>query len=200
MVRAGTCYLPVPLVLTALDSGITWAGYDQEVAVLSGGAPVSGLTWTAHGTNGIMVATLPETVDAPGIDQLFSTAHAGPGADDSRRLVRARYPNGDSEVDRMPENYDKLGGGRPCLSCGQHAHFVLRLILVLGRNTQIYVNCSVGGLEAPPWYRCCALSQDTLPSPSPIPQATGCGCFDTRDHCQLITERVSADHMPRWLP
>lgn len=111
VVRAGTCFLPVPLVLTELDSGIAWSSYAHETAVLSGGAPVSGLDWAAHGADGIMVATLPDTVDAAEVDQLFSTARAGPGADGSKRLVRARYPNGDSEVDRMPDNYDKLGGG-----------------------------------------------------------------------------------------
>lgn len=50
-------------------------------------------------------------MNASAIDSLFTVPSAGPAGDGAQRHIRARYPNGDSEIDRMPTNYDKLGGG-----------------------------------------------------------------------------------------
>ena len=91
VVREGTCYLPEPLVLTDRDSGISWTSLANETAVLSGGAPISGLSWTTF--NGkILVATLSDAVNASAVDQLYSigAGGGGPAGNDSRRLVRAR--------------------------------------------------------------------------------------------------------------
>ena len=46
LLREGTYYLPAPLVLTALDSGLTLAGYPGERAVLSGAQPLPPLAWS----------------------------------------------------------------------------------------------------------------------------------------------------------
>lgn len=100
--RAGTCYLKGTLLLTAADSGIAWSSWDGEAVTLSAGAPLSGLKWSTY-KGEIMVAELPADVNASAIDSLFSVAaEGGPGADGSQRHVRARYPNGNSELDRMP--------------------------------------------------------------------------------------------------
>lgn len=92
VVRQGTCYLTDPLVLTDRDSGVSWTSLVNETAVLSGGAPVSGLSWTTF-TGEILVATLPEAVNASAVDQLYSVdvGAGGPAGNGSRRLVRARY-------------------------------------------------------------------------------------------------------------
>eukprot|EP01052_Picozoa_sp_SAG31_P004019 SAG31_NODE_161_length_21899_cov_16.832844_19_plen_894_part_00 len=110
--RGGTCYLTSTLVLNELDSGVTWSSYDGERVVLSGGAPLpyNEIKWTVY-KGKVMVAELPEQINASAVDSLFVVKKGDPAGPDAKRLVRARYPNGDSEVDRMPENYDKLGGG-----------------------------------------------------------------------------------------
>ena len=109
--RAGTCYLKSTLLLGAADSGVSWSTFDSEAVVLSGGASLNGIKWSPY-KGKIMVADLPEGVNASAIDSLFTVPKSGgPGGAGAIRHVRARYPNGDSEVDRMPTNYDKLGGG-----------------------------------------------------------------------------------------
>jgi hypothetical protein len=123
--RGGSCYLATPLVLTAADSGISYESYQGEQVTLSAGAPLTGLSWSpwtaaaaGPGTGKILMAELPATVNASAIDSLFSvpvgTGGGGGGAASNlaKRRVRARYPNGNSEVDRMPDNYDKLAGGK----------------------------------------------------------------------------------------
>jgi hypothetical protein len=161
VVREGTCYLTTPLVLTEMDSGISWTSLPNETAVLSGGAPVDGLEWTTH-SGKTMVATLPSSVNASEVDQLYAVGtstssrsrsrsrsrssrnggggmrRGGPAGDDAQRLVRARYPNGDSEVDRMPENYDKLGGGVSSSPEWLHAGNMSVRFPGFSRNASIY--------------------------------------------------------------
>lgn len=50
VLRGGTFYLPAPLVLTPEDSHLTIQGYPGEEAWLSGGLPLTGLTWGAYNT------------------------------------------------------------------------------------------------------------------------------------------------------
>ena len=45
-IRAGTYYLPAPLVLTEEDSGTSYVNHPGEQPVLSGGEPLHKLTWT----------------------------------------------------------------------------------------------------------------------------------------------------------
>ena len=52
ILRNGTYYLPQPIVLTATDSGLTISAYPGELPVLSGGAPLTGLTWSRVPTGG----------------------------------------------------------------------------------------------------------------------------------------------------
>jgi hypothetical protein len=46
--RAGTFYLPEPLLLTSADNNLTLASYPGETVVLSAGVPLTGLTWSAY--------------------------------------------------------------------------------------------------------------------------------------------------------
>ena len=122
--RAGTCYLNETLLLTEADSGVAWSSWNGEAVTFSAGAPLVGLQWSRYKGN-IMVADLPAGVNASAIDSLFSVTDGGPTARTSQRHVRARYPNGNSELDRMPTNYDKLGGGagstRSWIAAGNHS-------------------------------------------------------------------------------
>ena len=43
--RAGTFYLPAPLVLSPADSRVTFMAYPGEEVWISGGVPVAGVTW-----------------------------------------------------------------------------------------------------------------------------------------------------------
>lgn len=48
ILRGGTYYLPAPIVLTSQDSYLTLAAYPGETPTLSGGSPLTGLTWTKY--------------------------------------------------------------------------------------------------------------------------------------------------------
>ena len=92
----GTYYLNQTLQLGASDTGLTIQGLstpDGELPVLSGGVPLSGMSWVAAGGKfpaGVMKAALPaemkfqSTGRARHFDQLFV---------DGARHVRARHPN-----------------------------------------------------------------------------------------------------------
>jgi hypothetical protein len=104
-IGAGTYYLEQTLELSAEDSNTQWAGeHAAPSVVLSGGRPLEGLKWTAHGGGGVLVADvkLPSAGAPPAaatgghdfgpapavVNQLF---HKGV------RQVRARWPNGDPQ-------------------------------------------------------------------------------------------------------
>jgi hypothetical protein len=120
-IREGICYLDKTFMLT--ESNTYWRPFANETGpVFSGGAHLSNLSWSKF-TDDVLVATLPPNVNASAVDGLFAFHRRQRHDDDSGgnlqrdlitsqiRLVRARYPNGNSEEDRMPTNYDKLGGG-----------------------------------------------------------------------------------------
>ncbi|BDI34239.1 peptide-binding protein [Capsulimonas corticalis] len=84
--RAGTYYLPAPLVLTSADSGasgapVTYQAYKGEQVVVSGGRLLHP-SWEPY-RNGIMKASVPADCAT---DQLFVNG---------RRRILARYPNYD---------------------------------------------------------------------------------------------------------
>lgn len=71
--RAGTFYLPEPLLLTSADNNLTLASYPgDEPAVLSAGVPLTGLSWSPYnvesGLSGPFGATtnVGSCVNAPG--------------------------------------------------------------------------------------------------------------------------------------
>jgi hypothetical protein len=98
--RAGTYFLAdSPLQLSAMDSGLTIRSYPGEQAELSGGEPLSGLTWSLANLTAAAAANLSRTVawKAP-----FRAAGGELPAlrlrDTGRRVVRARHPNVDPEL------------------------------------------------------------------------------------------------------
>jgi len=89
-VRAGTYYLPEPLIFTAADSGtreapVSYQAYEKEQAVISGGFPLKDLKWEAY-KGGILQAKVPQGFAT---DQLFVNGE---------RQILARYPNFDPKV------------------------------------------------------------------------------------------------------
>lgn len=133
----GMCYLQNTLVLEPQDSGTTWQAAEGEEPVFSGGLPLSGLKWQTSAHGHVLVADLPATVDAEQIDSLFALASPS-SVRNQTRLVRARYPNGNSEKDRMPTNYDKLGGGVSSMQEWRQAGNVSFRIPTLKRNASFY--------------------------------------------------------------
>jgi len=84
--RGGTYYLPETLVFAPRDSGtekspVTYAAYENEEPVLSGGTRLN-LTWTPY-RDGILMAHMPAGLHT---DQLFVNG---------QRQILARYPNYD---------------------------------------------------------------------------------------------------------
>jgi len=90
MLRAGTYYLPEPLVFTAADSGskaapVIFQAYQNEQPVISGGIRMRNLKWQPY-KDGILQAKLPAGFTT---DQLFVNGDRQP---------MARYPNFDLRV------------------------------------------------------------------------------------------------------
>jgi hypothetical protein len=113
--REGICYMNETFVLAESNAAVK--AYPDEKPILSGGTHLSNAQWSQF-TENIWMADIPAHVNISAIDGLFSFPHHSPhqrenfyGKISSQiRLTRARYPNGNSELDRMPTNYDKLGG------------------------------------------------------------------------------------------
>jgi hypothetical protein len=118
-IRDGICQLAETFWLT--ESNTVWRAFPNERPILSGGKLLTNLTWS-HYTDHILVADLPPYINASAVDGLFTFPKKKNSSDTTMqaqhfgrissqiRLTRARYPNGNSEVDRMPTNYDKLAG------------------------------------------------------------------------------------------
>ena len=103
--RKGTHYLSDTLVFTAADSGtqtapVVYRAYQDEPAVISGGTPLTGLTWIPY-RDGIMQASVRAGLTT---DQLFVNG---------RKLRMARYPNFNA-AERIFNGYapDAIGAGR----------------------------------------------------------------------------------------
>lgn len=140
-IREGMCYLTETLRLS--ESDVAWRAYPGERPVLSGGAPLMDLEWTSCGSENdeILVATLPDHVNASAVDGLFT--YRGGGSDcesvlSQTRLVRARFPNGNSELDRMPSNYDKLGGSVSSVDAWRRAGNVSVRFPGIEKNSSFY--------------------------------------------------------------
>ncbi|MGH9454330.1 MAG: right-handed parallel beta-helix repeat-containing protein, partial [Terriglobia bacterium] len=93
LVRAGTYYLPEPLVFGPQDSGtldapITYAAAPGEIVTLSGGRKITG-HWQPY-RNGILQCHLPSR--SLRFTQLFVNG---------KRQIRARYPNYDPQNPRV---------------------------------------------------------------------------------------------------
>jgi hypothetical protein len=115
VLRAGTFFLPAPIVLSYPDSGLTISAYPREAPVLSGGAALPTLAWSSLGpvpgvtqNATIWVADLSAAanISIP-FASLFSPSAGGSagGASSWRRAVRARFPNADPERDLVPDGY-----------------------------------------------------------------------------------------------
>jgi hypothetical protein len=108
---SGIHYLNDTLVLTAKDSGTIFVADIAGSVWISGGKRLAGATWTAYANaarHPIIKTTVPASF-GHGIPGLFTVGGgSGGGGDGSdgavvpagehRRLIRARYPNSDTET------------------------------------------------------------------------------------------------------
>lgn len=88
LLRRGTYYLQETLKFGPKDSFVSWAAYNNEKVVFSGGVDLSDLKWSrmSNGPPGAMQASLPPSVPAETIKTLFVNGV---------REIRAKFPNGD---------------------------------------------------------------------------------------------------------
>lgn len=106
MLRKGTYYSPGE-VLGPEHSGLTIQNYNGEHAVVSGGVPLTGVTWAPYNVSG------PGTPERPGSGQnmvpvgsnIWVADLSGLGVTavlglrhNGARAVRAKYPNGNPEL------------------------------------------------------------------------------------------------------
>ena len=93
--RGGTYFLAGrPLQLTAADNGLTLRSYAGERAELSGGEPLTGLSWTLANVTGRAGTAVVWAAPFQSADQLTALRVKGSG----RRVTRARHPNVDPET------------------------------------------------------------------------------------------------------
>jgi hypothetical protein len=103
--------LGATLTLGPSDSGLTISAFPGENPVVSGGAPLSNLSWSYVGpspnaslTNAtVWRASLPPLAKLP-FSALFLAG---------TRMTRARYPNGNPETDLVPVGYTKAASWLP---------------------------------------------------------------------------------------
>ena len=101
----GTFYLNETLELDSRDSSLTISATPGGTAVLSGGAPLEGAQWTAVDIappNNVWRMSLPPSFVPP-----LALLVGG------RRTPRARWPNGDADVDIVPTGYTGAAGWLP---------------------------------------------------------------------------------------
>ena len=116
VLRAGTFHLPSTIQLGAADSGLTIQAYRDEVVWISGAKPLSNLKWKPAN----LPATTTRRASAPiWVADLSSTGvtHVKGLRLNGRRLVRARWPNGDPELGMfgcVPEPAPTKGMPAPC--------------------------------------------------------------------------------------
>jgi len=92
----GIHFLNETLILTPADSGFSiTAASGATNAWISGGVPLTGLSWKAEG-NGVYAATITD----PAVEDIPGLLTVGDDHSPTSRLVRARYPNGDWELDQ----------------------------------------------------------------------------------------------------
>ena len=109
-VRAGTCYLTQAVQLSAADSGLTISNFNGEAAWLSGGVPLTDITWQKHTTTATTTTATDAAADAePNIWKADLSAFkldSMPGLRvNGRRVSMARYPNANPETDFFPIGY-----------------------------------------------------------------------------------------------
>jgi hypothetical protein len=88
--RAGTFHLNTTWTLGPKASGTTWAAYENEEVIISGGVNLSGLKWTPakSGPAGAMETSLPSSMgDAAAVPTTLFV--------NGVREIRAKFPNGD---------------------------------------------------------------------------------------------------------
>lgn len=92
MLRAGVYELKQKIALTQTDSGLVITSYPGESVLISGGRTLTNLTWTTVNTTQNIISTqLPS-------DILLSSNALNQMWVNGKRQIRARYPNGDPEV------------------------------------------------------------------------------------------------------
>ena len=98
-------FLPAPLALDGRDAGLTIAAFPGEAPVLSGGSPLAGAAW----------ARVPSALPGANIWRARAPLPAAPGAllAAGKRLPRARWPNGDADVDTVPRGWANASGWLP---------------------------------------------------------------------------------------
>ena len=94
---------PLLVLDSALDAGVTWRSYGATPAVLSGGIPLTGLSWgpSALYPAPVVAAALPPGVPTAGLFSLFNA---------SQRLPLAREPNGNAETQQQPTGWALVRG------------------------------------------------------------------------------------------
>ena len=76
--------------LTSIDSGLTLRGYPGENVTLSGGVPLTSLTWAKWGGGQVRSSPLPSSSSLPALDRWhFNELYV-----DGQRAIPAKYPNG----------------------------------------------------------------------------------------------------------
>ena len=85
VLRGGMHFLTEPLVLKPEDLGITFAGYEKELPVVSGGRRIDGWKVVQEGQGALWSAEIPEVRSGKWFfHELWVNG---------RRATRARYPN-----------------------------------------------------------------------------------------------------------
>jgi hypothetical protein len=103
LLRAGTYALAEPLQLQHVDSFLTISAYNDEAVTLSGATPLDGLVWrppTAAGAPHVAQLSAAQAALLEPMGGEMPALRVG-----GQRATRARFPNGNAELDLFPSGY-----------------------------------------------------------------------------------------------
>ena len=135
VLRAGTCYLSAPIVMTPADSNMHIRGYEgdgDELPWISGALPLVGVQWKkVRGNASVYEADVSESIRATlAAAAEAAEVHPAPGGPlteqtvlaalhslryNGVRATAARWPNARIELDMFPVGYQAHGAWQPLL-------------------------------------------------------------------------------------
>jgi len=135
MIRTGYYYLANTLVLSSLDSSVSFQAYQDEHVIISGGLRLH--MTLVHNKDNIWVADLPSSIRTDQLDfsTLFLTAE---DVRKEQRLPWAREPNGDPERNLQPDGYALVDGVGTATRWPSTQHPVPIEISKPKRNSSVY--------------------------------------------------------------
>ena len=113
ILREGKHLVRAALQLGAADSGLTIAGFEGERAEVSGAVPLGDLEWKPHDVQLSASSNAWRNVYVASVDRTLLPKGMTGLRVDGKRAIRARWPNGDPEIQLFPDGWSTATAWAP---------------------------------------------------------------------------------------